>query len=214
MNGVIARLILILFLLSYVWFLLSLYDANLVFKGDAALIFLLGAIMFSFVFLIQNPIQIKVANSQLLVSKNYILGITVISVVAGFLQEFLKIIPALYKKWNMFFAAASGAGFGFIEAVIMTVPLPSLSVLAIAEWVIIITFQMAATAFIVYGFGISMKKGILFFIAMSIVHMGVEFLIVLQKMKPMVLPYTDLFLLLITLPVLLISVKKYRDTLL
>ena len=158
MNIIITKFILILFLLSYSLFLLSLYNAELILRGKAAVIFFIGALMFIFVFIVQNPIQVTIANSSLLSEQKYIIGVALIAIIAGFLQEFLKMIPALSDRWNVFAAAASGAGFGFIEAMIMLVPYSSYTVLGILEWLVVLAFQMSSTAFIFYGFSINAKK--------------------------------------------------------
>jgi hypothetical protein len=214
MNIIITKFILILFLLSYSLFLLSLYNAELILKWKAALIFFIGALMFIFVFIVQNPIQVTIANSSLLSEQKYIVGVALIAIIAGFLQEFLKMVPALSDRWNVFAAAASGAGFGFIEAMIMLVPYSSYTILGILEWLVVIAFQISSTAFIFYGFSINTKKGIQFYVLISLLHALLETAIILHKMKPMLFPYSLAFLFLITLPLFIFSVKKYKNALL
>ncbi len=214
MDVIIAKLILIVFLFSYTLFLLSLYDARLVVKGKTVLVFFAGALMFIFVFLVQNPIQSLIVDSGLLTERNYVLGVTTIALIAGFFQEFLKIVPALSDKWNLFTAAAAGAGFGFIGAMIMIIPHSSYSILEITEWLIIIAFQMAATVLIFYGFSKTIKTGVLFYVLISIIHTVAEAAVIFQKMRPMILIYTVIVLFVITLPLFFISVKKYKDALL
>ncbi len=204
----ITRLIIIGFLLVYVLFLLSLFDSERLFKGKAALAFLTGALMFVFVYLIQTPIQSRVGNSGYISGTNYMIGILFLSLIAGFLQEIFKIIPAiLLERGNIFIGAATGAGFGFIEAMIMLIPLRQFVITEIIEWLIVIAFQSALTALLAYG--VKRGKFIRYYIFIALVHSALEFFIILGRMKPELLLFTDVVILAASIPLLILPIKKY-----
>ncbi len=212
MKIAMMKLALIVFLLTYVLFLLSLYDSRRLLSAKTALIFLAGAVMFLFVSLIQNPLQMWIAKSSLMNRQNYVVGLILLALIAGFIQEFLKLVPVFYSRKDIFLGAVSGAGFGFVGAMLVIVPRYSYTLLGLFEWLIVIAFQISATALILYGF--SKKKGIMFYVLISLLHAFAEGAVILQKMKPMILMYTVIFLFVITVPTFVISVKKYKNTLL
>ncbi len=208
MGYSITRLIIIAFLLVYTLFLLSLFDSEHLFKGRAALVFLLGALMFAFVYLIQTPLQSRIGNWGYISRANYVLGIILLSLTAGFLQEIFKIIPAiLFEKGNIFIGAVSGAGFGFVEAMIMLVPSQQFVITEIAEWLIVIAFQMALTA--LFAYGIKRGKFISYYALVSIIHSVLEFFIISGRMRPEFLLLTDIVILVISIPLFIVPLKKY-----
>ncbi len=207
----VTRLIIIGFLLVYALFLLSLFDSERLFKGRAALTFLAGAVMFLFVYFVQMPIQKFISTSGYISGANYVLGVIVLSLVAGFLQEIFKIIPAvLSEKGDIFIGAVSGAGFGFIEAMIMIVPARQFVITEIIEWLVVIAFQMALTA--LFSYGIQKQEFIKYYVFVSLIHSVFEFFIIMGRMKPTLLLAVDIVILVATVPLFVISVKKYIQT--
>ncbi len=204
----ITRLIIIGFLLVYTLFLLSLFDSERLFKGKPAFVFLVGALMFLFVYLIQNPVQTLIGKWGYITGENYILGVILLAFIAGFLQEIFKIIPAsAFEKGNMFIGAASGAGFGFVEAMIMIVPAKQFVITEIIEWLLVIAFQIGLTA--LFADGIKKGKTPIYYIFVSLIHSAFEFFIILGRMKPRFLITTDIVILAATISIFLIPLRKY-----
>ncbi len=210
MSYPITRIIIIAFLLIYALFLLSLFDSERLFRGKAQMAFLSGALMFVFVFLVQNPMQTFVGNSGRFSGANYLIGISVLALIAGFLQELLKIVPVFaIGRGDFFIGAASGAGFGFIEAMIMLVPTRTLAVTEIAEWLIVLAFQIALTA--IFTKGMSKGKTVATYLTVSVIHSVLEFFIILGRMKPELLTHVDIVTGIATAILFLIALKTKQE---
>ncbi len=209
MHYLIVKLSIIFFLFVYALFLLSLYNSKDLFRGKAALMFFGGAITFIFVLAVQNPIQSFISNSGFFSKEHFVVGIVVLALIAGFFQEFLKLLPVFFDRWNVYSAAASGAGFGFVQAMLMlTVLTQKYTIPSMAEWLAVVVLQIALTAML--AFGLYEGKGILSYIVISITHALCEGVIIYAAMRPTFIVQADIILAVIAVPLMFVSVKAYR----
>ena len=209
MNYLIVKLSIVFFLFVYALFLLALYNNKDLFKGKAALMFFGGAIMFIFVLAVQNPIQSFISSAGFFTKGQFFIGIVVLALIAGFFQEFLKLLPVFFDKWNVYSAAASGAGFGFVQAMIMlTILMQKYTIPSMVEWLLVVILQMTLTAMLAYG--LYEGKGILSYIIVSITHALCEGVIIYTAMRPTFVVQADIILIVIALPLMFVSIKAYR----
>ena len=209
MHYLIVKLSIIFFLLVYALFLLTFYNSKELFKGKAALMFLGGAFTFIFVLAVQNPIQSFISNMGLFTKERFIIGIVVLALIAGFFQEFLKLLPVFFDKWSVYSAAASGAGFGFVQAMlVLAVSTQSYTIPSMVEWLAVIVLQMSLTAMLAYG--LYEGKGVLSYIVISVTHALCEGVIIYTAMRPTFVVQADIILVVIAILLMFVSIKAYR----
>jgi hypothetical protein len=92
----------------------------------------------------------------------------------------------------------------------MIVPARQFVITEIIEWLVVIAFQMALTA--LFSYGIQKQEFIKYYVFVSLIHSVFEFFIIMGRMKPTLLLAVDIVILVATIPLFVISVKKYIQT--
>ncbi len=146
---------------------------NKLFTKVNLFIFVLGVLSFSSVLFVQVPLQSAVANIQgLSIRLQTWAFILILTLIAGFVQQIFKVIPALLAGDKIQGGLISGLAFGLAEAFFLLYPPLRLgtgvSAIAVFERIIAIIFHMSSTGLIMHG--LVKKKFLISYFIISIVH--------------------------------------------
>lgn len=146
---------------------------NKLFTKVNLFIFVLGVLSFASVLFVQVPLQSAVANIQgLSIRLQTWAFILILTLIAGFVQQIFKVIPALLAGDKIQGGLISGLAFGLAEAFFLLYPPLRLgtgvSAIAVFERIIAIIFHMSSTGLIMYG--LVKKKFLISYFIISIVH--------------------------------------------
>jgi hypothetical protein len=184
------KLALIILSLIYALFFIAVFDFRKFRSKEWIVTFILGIISFASVFIVQVPIQKLMGGSAFFHNLNNIWKAILYVSVAGFVQEFFKAALAFYRKGDSFSGAASGAGFGFAEAVFIFLSAPAISFIAVLERAFTVIFHISSTELVMYGK--YRRKFALSYIAMSLVHTLVDAFAVLFQMHYITLYFAEI----------------------
>ena len=211
MNLIPVKIGIIVFFLIYSVFMFSLFNFRKRIDMHYYKPFLLGGAAFLSIFIIQIPLQRLLVNSLFWNVWSDTLKAFLYASIAGFVQEFFKVLVVFFRKDKILSGASAGAGFGFIEATLLLSSVTSFSVIAIVERLFSIIFHISSTSLIMYG--ATRKKFFLYYLIISLVHTGVDTIAVMYQMHKIALTPTEIFVAAIASMLFIISICLYKKRL-
>ncbi len=211
MNLIPVKIGIIVFFLVYSVFTFSLFNFRKRIDMHYYKPFLLGGTAFLSIFIVQMPLQRLLVNSLFWNAWSDILKAFLYASISGFVQEFFKVLVIFFRKDKILSGASAGAGFGFIEATFLLSSVTSFSVIAIVERLFAVIFHISSTSLIMYG--ATRKKFFLYYLIISLVHTGVNTIVVMYQMHKIALVPTEVFVAIIASVLFIISICLYKKQL-
>ena len=211
MNLIPVKIGIIVFFLVYSVFTFSLFNFRKRIDMHYYKPFLLGGTAFLSIFIVQMPLQRLLVNSLFWNAWSDILKAFLYASISGFVQEFFKVLIIFFRKDKILSGASAGAGFGFIEATFLLSSVTSFSVIAIVERLFAIIFHISSTSLIMYG--ATREKFFLYYLIISLVHTGVNTIVVMYQMHKIALVPTEVFVAIIASVLFIISICLYKKQL-
>ncbi len=208
MNLIPVKIGIAVFFLVYSVFIFSLFDFRKRIDIRYFIPFLLGGAAFLSIFIIQIPLQRLLVNSLFWNAWGDTLKAFLYASIAGFVQEFFKVLVVFFRKDKILSGASAGAGFGFIEATFLLGSVASFSIIAIVERLFAIIFHISSTSLIMCG--TTRKKFFFYYLIVSLVHTGVDTIAVMYQMHKIALAPTEIFVAIIASVLFIISICLYK----